>query len=127
MNSRFRQLVGVLLFAAWFWWAHGWADTLAVVSPIHWPLLLPQLVLEGVPAAIGFATSAVLFLNSRQARSLVLLLCVSTAQSVALWAATPEIGRRYDETVTRSRHTWQVSGSGVTQFDTDVAPAHVPR
>lgn len=106
MTYRLARLVGVALFGLWFWWAYHRAIDLAVVSPVHWPLMLPQLVLEGIPAVIGAATASALVLVPRRSKPLAYLLCVSVVQSVVISAAIPNLERDYDRTIYESRSAW---------------------
>ena len=107
MIHRFARLFGVLLFATWVWWAYQRASDLAIVSPVHWPLLLPQLVLEGIPATIAVATAASLVFTPKRSKLWACLLCVSVVQSVVIAIAVPGLEGEYKRTLDESRSTWQ--------------------
>ncbi len=79
---------------------------LQIVSLVHWPLLLPELVLEGVPAILAVAAAAALLLNRRSAPTLLLLLAVTLGHAGAIALVAPEIQLRYRETVEQAETTW---------------------
>jgi|GEM_PF-5681463 len=107
MTNRARYGVGLLLSGLWLWWAYGWAVDLAVVSPVHWPLLLPDLVLQMIPAALVAGTAVACLRNRPVASARLAVLAVITAlQSLLVSLAAPDLPGGHLVTVEESRGTW---------------------
>jgi hypothetical protein len=70
---------------------------------VHWGLLLPHLALTGFPAVMGTVTAGALLLGRSGVRALFLGLGIAAAQAAAVSYLTPEIEKRYTETVQQSK------------------------
>jgi hypothetical protein len=100
------RLLGSTILGTCLWWTTGTIQDLQLVSLVHWPLLLPELVLEGVPAVLAGAAAAALLLNRRSAPTLLLLLAVTVGHAGAIGLVAPEIQLRYRETVEQAETAW---------------------
>ncbi len=99
---------GLLLLCMW-WWLEAAGD-LAVVSPIHWGLILPQLGVGAVPALVGTLTAGALIFGRPGARALVFALFFTLLQAVAVTVLAPDLQERYSETVQQSEALRTESG-----------------
>jgi hypothetical protein len=93
---------GLGLLGASSWWTISAARDLATVSPIHWGLILPQLVLGGVPALLSALTAGAIIFGRPGARALVFALGVTLLQMFAVSALAPDIQERYTQTLQQS-------------------------
>src|SRR5262249_42530729 len=98
MSSRFfhrpwgrlgAHATGLGLLGASTWWGWGAARDLATVSPIHWGLILPQLVLGGVPALLSALTAGAIIFGRPGARAFVFALSVTLLQMFAVSVLAP--------------------------------------
>ena len=97
-----RALGGLLLLACW-WWVIGALSDVAVVSPVHWGLLLPHLALFGFPAVVATFTAGAMMFGRSGVRALFLGLGIAAAQAAAVSLVAPEIEQRYSQTVEQSK------------------------
>ena len=109
MTTRSHRVIGGLLLAACGLWAYGAADDIAVVSPVHWPILLPWLTLAGIPALIGTFTAAALVFGKPGARALTLAFALTLAQAALISYLAPEIEQRYTQVVEQGKQLVQDS------------------
>jgi hypothetical protein len=100
------RLLGCVLFGIVAWWTIATIQDLYIVSLVHWPLLLPALVLEAVPATTAMAAAGALLLNRRSAPTLLLLFVVTLGHAGAITFVAPEFTSRYRDTVEQASATW---------------------
>jgi hypothetical protein len=105
------RLLGSILFGIVAWWKMGTIQDLHIVSLVHWPLLLPALVLEAVPATMAIAAAGALLFNRRSALTLLLLFAVTLGHAGAITLVAPEITVRYRDTVEQAESTWAPDNS----------------
>lgn len=102
--------IGAALLGAWTWWSFGWATTFAAVSIVHWPLILPQLAIETVPAFTGGFAGAAMLLGRPVARQLLIVFAVTVFHAAVLTAVAPEIHDRYRQTLRQSESILRTGG-----------------
>jgi hypothetical protein len=115
MTIRWTRVAGLILLGASLGWAARTVSHLTIVSPVHWPLLLPAIVVTGIPALAAAVTGAAYFARHRRAPQFLVVLLVSIGQSWLFSTAAPDIEHHYRETVEQSRELW--SGALTTDGD----------
>ena len=118
MKTRWSRIAGLVLLGAFLGWAVRTAVHLTIVSPVHWPLLLPAIVVSGIPALAAAVTGAAYLFRLRRAPQFLVVLLVSIGQSWLFSTAAPDIEHHYRETVEQSRELW----SGALTVDGDRGP-----
>jgi hypothetical protein len=103
MTGGYTRAVGALLLVGCWWWVIGTLEDVSAVSPIHWGLLLPHVAVVGFPAVLGTVTAGAMLLGRSGVRSLFLGLAVAAAQAAAISYLSPDIERKYHETVRQGR------------------------
>ena len=103
MTRRLAKLLGGLLLVACALWANGAVDDVFMVSPVHWPMLLPWLTLAGVPVLIAGFTAAALLFGKPGARALTLAFAITLAQAALVSYLSPGIEGRYDQVVAQGK------------------------
>ena len=103
MTRRLPKVLGGVLLIALGLWANGVLDDMFVVSPVHWPMLLPYLTLHGVPVLVGGFTAAALLFGKPGARALTLAFVITLAQAALISYLEPEIESRYEQVVAQGK------------------------
>lgn len=99
------RCLGVILGAASLTWCGLRAIDVWSVTVVHWPLLIPRLVLEGVPAALGGAAGIALWLERDVARPMVAMFSITLAYALAMATVNPEIVSRYTDVLRQQTDT----------------------
>lgn len=99
-----RACGGLLLLGCW-WWVLGTLNDVAMVSPVHWGLLLPHLALVGFPAVMATFTAGAMLFGRSGVRALFIGLAIAAAQAAAVSLVAPEIEQRYSQTVEQSKES----------------------
>jgi uncharacterized membrane protein YczE len=108
VSRRTLVALGAGLLALCAWWAVNRAMDLAAVSVVHWPFLLPRLVMEAVPLLLASLLGGALVLGSRTAKPLAVLFAVTVVQGITIRLAVPEVTRQYRTTLEQSRALFSI-------------------
>jgi len=85
------RAASVVLIAGALMWVGTALRELATVSPVHWPVLAPSLMLGFVPAAAGAATALAALKGSPAARPLTIAFMLTLAQAVGVSLLAPQL------------------------------------
>ncbi len=101
---RLGRPIGAVMLAGALWWAGMTLLDLATVSPVHWPRLLPHIVVEAIPAATGALSGSLLLFRGRGARVLLTAFLLTLLQAFAASLFAPQLSVSYERTVAESRN-----------------------
>jgi len=105
MKGYLARGVGVLLLLSSGGWAIGAARDLSLVSPIHWPLVLPQMLLGFVPALFSALLAGALIFGRPGVRALTFALGVTLLQGLLVRRLAPDLHTRYQVTVEQGQES----------------------
>lgn len=91
MNVLTTRAASVVLIAGAFLWTAAALRELTTISPVHWPLLAPSLVLGAVPTAAGAATALAALKGSPAARPFALAFLLTLVQALGVSALAPQL------------------------------------
>ena len=85
------RTASVVLIAAALLWVGAALQELATISPVHWPLLAPSLLLGLIPAGAGAATALAALKGSAATRPFALAFLLTLVQAVGVSLLAPQL------------------------------------